>query len=132
MDGSEELSGLCILRGCMPSKTLIYSAEVLHLAQQGELFGFSGEQPHADLAIMQQRKREVIKEFSDYRKHQLGDGRFSLFRQKGHLSGPNTICLEDGTELNTKKILISTGSLIKTLTPGLAKFPSKQVMMSQT
>ena len=82
VDGSEELSGLCILRGCMPSKTLIYSAEVLHLAQQGELFGFSGEQPHADLAIMQQRKREVIKEFSDYRKQQLGDGRFSLFRQK--------------------------------------------------
>jgi len=39
IDGAKELSGLCILRGCMPSKTLIYSAEILHLAQKGKLFG---------------------------------------------------------------------------------------------
>ncbi|MEK9773126.1 MAG: FAD-dependent oxidoreductase, partial [Opitutae bacterium] len=87
VDGAAELSGLCILRGCMPSKTLIYSAEVLHLAQKGDLFGFKGERPVADLRAMQKRKREVIKEFSDYRKQQLEDGRFTLFRQKGILSG---------------------------------------------
>ena len=56
VDGAEELSGLCILRG-VPSKTLIYSAEVLHLAQQGKIFGFQGGEPLADLAAMQQRKR---------------------------------------------------------------------------
>ena len=85
VDGGSELSGLCILRGCMPSKTLIYSAEVLHLAQKGKLFGFSGEKPVADLAAMQRRKKEVIREFSDYRKEQLEDGRFSLFREYGSL-----------------------------------------------
>jgi len=126
VDGAGELSGLCILRGCMPSKTLIYSAEVLHLAQQGNTFGFKGGEPVADLAAMQKRKREVIKEFSDYRKQQLEDGRFSLFRQKGILSSPNTIRLEDGTELNAEKILISTGSGIKTLDiPGLMEAPFK-------
>ena len=31
IDSAKELGGLCILRGCMPSKTLIYLAEVLHL-----------------------------------------------------------------------------------------------------
>ncbi|SVD72419.1 uncharacterized protein METZ01_LOCUS425273, partial [marine metagenome] len=30
VDGSSELGGLCILKGCMPSKTLIYAAEALH------------------------------------------------------------------------------------------------------
>ncbi len=39
IDDAEELGGLCILRGCMPSKTLIYSTEVLHLARHGEKFG---------------------------------------------------------------------------------------------
>lgn len=34
-DGADEPGGLCILRGGMPSKTLIYSAEVLHLARHG-------------------------------------------------------------------------------------------------
>ena len=110
----------------MPSKTLIYSAEVLHLAQQGKMFGFKGGEPVADLAAMQQRKREVIKEFSDYRKQQLEDGRFSLFRQKGILSSPHTIQLEDGTELNAEKILISTGSGIKSPDlPGLGEAPYK-------
>ncbi len=126
VDGAEELSGLCILRGCMPSKTLIYSAEVLHLAQQGKIFGFQGGEPVADLAAMQKRKREVIKEFSDYRKQQLEDGRFSLFRQKGILSDPYTIRLADGQELRAEKILISTGSGIKTPDlPGLALAPCK-------
>ena len=35
VDAAPELGGLCILRGCMPSKTLLYSAEVLHLAHLG-------------------------------------------------------------------------------------------------
>ena len=80
----------------------------------------------ADLAAMQQIKREVIKEITDYRKQQLEDGRFSLFRQKGILSSPHTIRLGNGTELNAEKILISTGSGIKTPDlPGLAEAPFK-------
>ena len=35
IDAASELGGLCILRGCMPSKTLIYSAEALHFAPSG-------------------------------------------------------------------------------------------------
>ena len=38
VDGSEILGGLCILKGCMPSKTLIYSTELLHLAKKGKYF----------------------------------------------------------------------------------------------
>ena len=79
VDGAEELGGLCILRGCMPSKTLIYSAEVLHLAQKGSTFGFEGEMPKANLAVMHARKNEVIAEFANYRKEQIEDGHlFSL------------------------------------------------------
>ncbi|MDA8989236.1 NAD(P)/FAD-dependent oxidoreductase [Opitutales bacterium] len=114
VDGAAELSGLCILRGCMPSKTLIYSAEVLHLAQQGDVFGFKGGNPVADMQAMQQRKREVIREFSEYRKEQLEDGRFSLFKDYGHFRDLNSVELSDGKILRAEKILISTGSIIKT------------------
>ena len=41
VDGSPELGGLCILKGCMPSKTLIYAAEALHIASIGSVFGLS-------------------------------------------------------------------------------------------
>ncbi len=112
IDGGDELSGLCILRGCMPSKTLIYSAEVLHLAKRGEVFGFEKHNLQADMAAMQQRKGEIIADFADYRKGQLQDGRFSLFRAKAKFSSENSLELEDGSILWANQFLISTGSKI--------------------
>jgi pyruvate/2-oxoglutarate dehydrogenase complex dihydrolipoamide dehydrogenase (E3) component len=56
IDGAKELGGLCILRGCMPSKTLLYMTEVLHLAQQGKTFGLRIPVAEANLAAMQRRK----------------------------------------------------------------------------
>lgn len=117
VDGAEELGGLCILRGCMPSKTLIYSAEVLHLAKKGKVFGFEGEMPRANLSAMQARKKEVIREFAEYRKGQLEDGRFSLFRSKASFVNENSVILADGKQLTAQKILISTGSEVRV--PGL-------------
>ncbi len=126
VDGAEELGGLCILRGCMPSKTLIYSAEVLHLAQKGNTFGFTGNSPQADMAAIQARKKQVIAEFADYRKEQLEDGRFSLFRSNGNLIDNQTVGLSDGTNLRAKKILIATGSKVKVPNlPGLAEVSYK-------
>jgi len=112
VDGGKELSGLCILKGCMPSKTLIYSAEVFHLAGQGSIFGFKNLDPKANMVVMQKRKKQIIAEFANYRKGQLQDGRFSLFRSKAKFYDKNTIKLEDGSTLNADKILISTGSTI--------------------
>ena len=112
VDGGKELSGLCILQGCMPSKTLIYSAEVFHLARQGSIFGFKNLDLKADMAAMQKRKKEIIADFANYRKEQLEDGRFSLFRSKAKFFDKNTIKLEDGSTLKADKILISTGSKI--------------------
>ena len=121
VDGAKELGGLCILRGCMPSKTLIYSAEVLHMAKKGSVFGFDGEIPRANLAAMQARKKEVIAEFADYRQGQLEDGRFSLFRSKAIFLSKNSVILTNGEQLTADKILISTGSEVRVpAIPGLA------------
>ncbi|MFM9081412.1 MAG: FAD-dependent oxidoreductase, partial [Opitutaceae bacterium] len=80
VDGAKELGGLCILRGCMPSKTLLYMAEVLHLARQGAKFGLKIPFARADLAAMQARKRRIIRDFADYREKALHSGRFDLIR----------------------------------------------------
>ncbi len=122
VDGAEELGGLCILRGCMPSKTLIYSAEVLHMAQKGGVFGFDGESPRANLSAMQARKKDVIAEFAEYRKGQIEDGRFSLFRSQGKFVDAHSVILDNGDLLKAGKILVSTGSEVKVPpVPGLSK-----------
>ncbi len=112
VDGAAELGGLCILRGCMPSKTLIYSAEVLHLAQHGALFGLDIPTAKADFAAVQARKRRVIAEFADCRVRQLESGRFDLFRQRARFTGPRELTLADGTVLAGGHFLVATGSVI--------------------
>jgi pyruvate/2-oxoglutarate dehydrogenase complex dihydrolipoamide dehydrogenase (E3) component len=64
------------------------------------------------MSIMHARKKEIIAEFANYRKGQLEDGRFSLFRSRAKFLDENTIKLENGSTLEADKILISTGSKI--------------------
>jgi len=71
VDGAKDLGGLCILRGCMPSKTLLWSAEVLHLAQKGRTFGLRIPRASADLKALHARKKKIIGEFANDRIRQL-------------------------------------------------------------
>lgn len=124
VDGAKELGGLCILHGCMPSKTLIYSAEVLHLAQKARLFGLDIPKAMVDMPLLHQRKLRTIGEFTEYRQDQLTDGRFTLYRQQATFTGERTVTLSDGSELSAEKILIATGSVVNTPPiTGLDRFP---------
>jgi len=124
IDGADELGGLCILRGCMPSKTLIYSAEVLHLAQQGKAFGLDIPEARVDMAALHQRKIRTIAEFADYRKEQLASERFTLFRNRAKFTGPDSILLDDGTELTAGYFMVATGSEVASPpVDGLAAVP---------
>lgn len=112
IDGAEALGGLCILRGCMPSKTLLYTAEVLHLARQGGGFGLSIPSAEADMKAVAARKRAIIEDFASYRRESLESGKFDLYRSFAHFVGHNELELAEGKRLRGKKILIATGSKV--------------------
>ncbi|EDY82640.1 Pyridine nucleotide-disulphide oxidoreductase domain protein [Verrucomicrobiia bacterium DG1235] len=120
IDGASELGGLCILRGCMPSKTLIYSAEVLHLAQNAKKFGLNIPSAKVDMPTLHQRKLDTIKEFTDYRVESMTSGKYDLYRSFAKFVDRNTIELADGTRLQGKKFIVSTGSSVSVPSiPGL-------------
>ncbi len=124
VEGAKELGGLCILRGCMPSKTLIYSTEVLHLAQQPQAFGLNIPEASVDMPALHQRKLETINEFAEYRQEQLQSKRFSLFRQHASFVDGATIELSDGTRLTADHFMIATGSVVSVPpVEGLADVP---------
>jgi pyruvate/2-oxoglutarate dehydrogenase complex dihydrolipoamide dehydrogenase (E3) component len=110
VDGAKELGGLCILRGCMPSKTLLYAAEVLHLARHGARYGLRIPSARADMPAVAARKRHIIGEFAAYRAKQLTSGRFDLFRACARFIDPHTVELTDGRRLVGRRFLIGTGS----------------------
>lgn len=113
VDAAEELGGLCILRGCMPSKTLLYSAEVLHLAQKASLFGLKIPEAAADMPVLHERKLRIIQEFKEYRQEQLNSDRFTLFREHGAFVDDKTIELQpSGRRSEAKAFVIATGSVV--------------------
>lgn len=112
IDGAEELGGLCILRGCMPSKTLIYSAEVLHLAQNAKKFGLNIPSASVDMPALHQRKLDTIKEFTDYRVEAMRSRKYDLYRSHAKFIDSNTVELADGTQLRGKKFIVATGSKV--------------------
>ncbi len=122
VDGAKELGGLCILRGCMPSKTLLYMADVLHLAQKGASFGLKIPRAAADMRAMHARKRKIIGEFADYRLQALTSGKFDLLRARARFVDAHTLALSDGTRIRAKHILVGTGSKVSIPpVPGLAE-----------
>ncbi len=124
VDGAKRLGGLCILHGCMPSKTLLYMTEVLHLAQKAKTFGLKIPSASADMKAMHARKRRIIGEFADYRAQAMESGKYDIYRSLARFIDPHTVALADGRQLQAKKILIATGSKISSPPlPGLAETP---------
>jgi pyruvate/2-oxoglutarate dehydrogenase complex dihydrolipoamide dehydrogenase (E3) component len=112
IDGARELGGLCILRGCMPSKTLLYMADVLHLAQRGRTFGLKIPSARADMKAIHARKKRIIGEFAAYRVQALTAGKFDLIRRHARFIDPHTLQLADGRKVRGKHFLIGTGSRV--------------------
>ncbi len=122
VDGAPALGGLCILRGCMPSKTLLYSAEVLHLAQHAAKFGLAIDGARADMAALHARKLAVIGEFASYREQAMNSGRYTIHRAAARFVDPHTVALDNGETLTADRILIATGSRVSwPAVPGLAE-----------
>ncbi len=122
VDGAKELGGLCILHGCMPSKTLLYTAEILHHARHAKQFGLRVPSAKADMAAVHARKKKIIGEFADYRVSALTKGKFALHRAHAQFLDPHTIELSNGQRLRAKYFLIGTGSHVSVPpVPGLAE-----------
>jgi pyruvate/2-oxoglutarate dehydrogenase complex dihydrolipoamide dehydrogenase (E3) component len=119
LEGGPEVGGLCILRGCMPTKTLLYSAEVAHMARQAELFGVRTGEVAVDFAQVMARKNALIKDFADYRRKQLTAGRFQFVRAQAAFLDSHTLGLSTGDQLTARSFVISTGSVVAS--PSLAQ-----------
>jgi pyruvate/2-oxoglutarate dehydrogenase complex dihydrolipoamide dehydrogenase (E3) component len=127
IDGAAELGGLCILRGCMPSKTLIESANrQLHIRHAAE-FGLKATSQGVDVHAIRERKRRLIADFAGYRQGQLEDGRFVLHRGSARFIDTHTLEVQprDGSasfQVTARSFCIATGSEVMVPNvPGLAE-----------
>jgi len=112
------LGGLCILNGCMPSKTLIASGDLMHAIRESDVLGVRSAEPHVDYRAMIERKREVIKGFADYRIEGLET--FDLYEGMASFVDENTLRVGDDIILHASNFVVATGSVVApSIFPGL-------------
>lgn len=112
IEGGKEIGGLCILRGCMPTKALLYGAEIFHTVQHSQIFGVETSCPKIDFACLMARKDRLIADFASYRVKQLTSGKFEFLRAMARFVDPHTLELSDGKKLTAANFIVATGSAV--------------------
>jgi len=110
LEGGKEVGGLCILRGCMPTKALLYAAEVMHLASHPDTWGIHAED--VNFTQVMSRKDALIKSFAEYREQQLGSGKFKFNRTMARFCDAHTLELSNGERITAGSFVIATGSRV--------------------
>ncbi len=99
VEGGDEVGGLCILRGCMPTKALLYAAEVMHLAGHPGPWGIRAGKVGFDFKKVMARKNALIQDFADFRVKQLAAGKFEFIRARARFLDQHTVELTPARRL---------------------------------
>ena len=124
VEGAEHIGGLCILRGCMPSKTLLESAHRAESVRRAGEFGLRAEYLGPDGPKIVARKRLLVSDFATYRRQQLESGKFELIRGRAAFLDAQTLEVTraegEPLRLESRAFLVATGSRISRVhVPGL-------------
>lgn len=111
---NREVGGTCLNRGCIPTKTLLHSSEIIAGINGGEKFGVGAEQVHFDMSAIFARKREVSAKLSGGIEGMFKAAKVDLLRGTGTVTGSGTVKFvgEEGEKVITaERILLATGSV---------------------
>jgi dihydrolipoamide dehydrogenase len=118
----EHLGGICLNWGCIPTKALLRSAEVLELARHAGEFGVELEVKGFDLARMVQRSRDVSARLMQGIGYLMKKNGVTVIEGSGRLIGPGTIAVETGDgasqSVSARQIVLATGARARSL-PGI-------------
>lgn len=124
VEGANEMGGLCILRGCMPTKALLETSNRMRAIHEAGEFAITVGQPSVDIDALRARKTRLIKDFQHWRVKGLENGNFDLIRGHGKFLTPHEIEVTGHGILSARAIVVATGSVenIPPI-PGLAETP---------
>ena len=117
----DQLGGICLNWGCIPTKALLRSSEIWHLMHRLSEFGFSADNMKFDLAKIVERSRKVSKQLSNGVAFLMKKHKITVLSGEAKLAGAGKIVVtKDGktTDVAAKNIVLATGARARAL-PGL-------------
>jgi dihydrolipoamide dehydrogenase len=127
-----DLGGTCLLRGCIPTKALLHTADLYEEFKHAKDYGIVAENVSLDFNAVMSRKTRIVNRLSKgIEGYLFKKNKITLFKGQARLEGPGNVVVKgDGgeTRIKTKNVLLATGSRPRTL-PGLA-FDGKTIISS--
>ena len=120
----DRLGGTCLNRGCIPSKALLETADLLHrVTEQGAEFGLSGHDGIGlDYGALGKRRDAVIDKHVGGVEFLMKKNKVTVLRGTGVLTGPTSVRVTGGEsgdiEASADNLMLATGSVPRAL-PGL-------------
>ncbi len=114
----EAIGGTCLHHGCIPSKAIIRSAEILSLIQNAAQFGITVGQVSADFGVAVDRSQKVLQKLYRGVLHLMKRHQVEIFEGFGKIIAPGQIEIkgaEDTQVIQGKNIIIATGSRVRSL-----------------
>ncbi|MBR4478627.1 MAG: dihydrolipoyl dehydrogenase [Bacteroidales bacterium] len=108
-----ELGGVCLNEGCIPTKTLLYSAKVFDYARHADLYGVSVEGASFDYSKILKRKTKVVRKLVGGVKLKMKNSGVTVVGGEAVIAGPvagGFVVSCGGTEYVASRLLICTGS----------------------
>ncbi len=105
----DKLGGTCLNRGCIPTKALVRSAEVLREAKRATDFGLEIPIVNVNFPEIMARKSNVVDKLVSGVEQLMKSNKISVYRGTGRILSPQLVRVND-EEIAAKKIVIATGS----------------------
>ncbi|MBO4743126.1 MAG: dihydrolipoyl dehydrogenase [Bacteroidales bacterium] len=108
-----ELGGVCLNEGCIPTKTLLYSAKVLDYAHHADRYGINVEGSSIDFGAIFKRKEKVVRKLVGGVKVQMRNAGVEVVKGEAVIAGKNGDAIVINAEGNTyeaKNLLVCSGS----------------------
>jgi pyruvate/2-oxoglutarate dehydrogenase complex dihydrolipoamide dehydrogenase (E3) component len=120
------VGGTCINEGCTPTKTMIASARVAHLARRGAQYGVRDGSVQVDVAHVRKRKQSIVDNFRANSEQGLASAGVELIRGEARFTGARTIevrTVDQPRTLRAEVVVINTG-----LRPAIPEIPGLDVV----
>lgn len=107
------MGGVCGNVGCIPTKALLHSADLLDEMRESQKFGITTQNVSFDWSAVQKYKDQIVKQNAQGVSFLMKKNKIDVYNGSGRLSGRNSVQVTDGdgkeTTLEAGKIVIATG-----------------------
>ena len=132
IERDERLGGTCLLRGCIPTKALLHSADLLEQARESAEHGVIVSDVKLDMAGVNKRKDKVVQKNAKGVEFLFRKNKVERVHGHARLAGPGKISVTGGSSgdqiIEAKHIILATGSAPR-IVPGM-RIDGRQIVTS--